>query len=82
LRLITAMEELALFEDGAIDEASSAVADALRFRDDSGRYRTALAAFGNVPIAARWIVELIVECELAANAQPLRYPCGLRSFVT
>jgi hypothetical protein len=72
------MEELAHVEDGAVADASAALALALRRWGDPDAYARALAAFHRVPLAARWIVELIVEAELAANDVALRYPSGIR----
>lgn len=78
MRLISAEEELEQVDDAAALAASVALADALRFPQDSVRYGVAFKAFTALPVAARWMVELIVEAELAANAVPLRLPSGIR----
>lgn len=82
MRLISACEELAAFDDAEVMDASAAVADALLHPGDRGRYQTALLAFGRVPEAARWVVELQAEVQLAANGIPLRYPSGIRPGVS
>lgn len=81
MRLISAVEELAAVDDEALVAASSAVSVALRTPGDERLYGAALAAMLRVPVAAQWIVELLVEVELAANAVPLQYPSGLRGGV-
>jgi hypothetical protein len=78
MRLISAIEELADVSHELIIEASTYVADALRFSDDRERYVAAVGAMSRVPESARWIVELIVEVELAANRMALHYPSGIR----
>ena len=82
VRLITAHEELAEHDAAAVIDASAAVSDALRHPHDAGRYETARLAFARVPLAARWIVELHAETELAANGIGLRYPSGIRADVS
>jgi hypothetical protein len=82
VRLISATEELAGFEDAEVMDASAAVADAIRHPHDAGRYETARLTFARVPVAARWIVELQAETELAANGIALRYPSGIRAAVS
>jgi hypothetical protein len=82
VRLISATEELAGFDDAAVIDASWCVADALLHPRDAARYETARLAFARVPVAARWIVELQAETELAANGVALRYPSGIRSVVS
>lgn len=78
MRLISAEEELAPVDDAATVSASVALADALRFPKDPVRYGVALEAFTALPQPARWVVELVVEAELAANAVALRLPSGIR----
>ena len=78
MRLISAVEELADISHELIIEASTCVAEALRFSDDRERYLAAVGAISRIPEPARWIVELIVEVELAANRMALHYPSGIR----
>jgi hypothetical protein len=82
VRLITANEELALVEDESVAIAADAVAVAVLRWGDADAYRAAVDAFRYIPDDARWIVELIVEAELAANAIALRYPSGIRGKVS
>jgi hypothetical protein len=82
MRLISATEELAGFDDACVIDASWCMVDALRHPRDEHRYETARLAFARVPVAARWIVELQAETELAANGIALRYPSGIRLNVS
>jgi hypothetical protein len=78
MRLISAEEELAEVSHEVVIEASICVSEALRFPGDRDRYLAAVRALQRTPLAARWIVELLVEVELAANRLALHYPSGIR----
>lgn len=82
MRLISAAEELATYDEDAVLDAAAAVADAIRHYGDEQRYYAARLAFARVPVRARWLVELHAETELAANGIALRYPSGIRASVS
>jgi len=61
-----------------LDRVSRAVVAALLAVGDEDAYQRAKAEVRTVPPTGRWLVELTVEVELAANGVPLRHPSGLR----
>jgi hypothetical protein len=78
VRLISAEEELADVSHELIIEASTKVATALLLCNDHDSYAAAVAAMKSIPPTAWWLLELIVEAELAANRMRLHYPSGIR----
>lgn len=79
MRLIDAREELATLDDAAIDAATACIVKATLDRDDAEAYAEALRWIVALDAEVSWLVELLVEAEVAANSEPLqRMPCGLR----
>lgn len=76
--LIYAAEAAGTLDAEHLERVTSAIVATLCDPADAIAYEVARAQMGTVPPSARWLVELQVEAEMAANRQALRMPCGLR----
>ena len=77
--MLLEVEVRSSLDERLLDTASAAlVAMILRPRDPHA-YLAGLEAFRPIPPSARWLVELAVETELAANGVPVPpMPLGIR----
>lgn len=76
--LVHPLEANATVDHQAIAALADRVIATVLDPDDPDRYRDALDRFVASTPATLWLVELLVEAELAANGKPVREPCGIR----
>lgn len=76
--LILDAERAVTLSQPHLDRVTRAAVALLLTPRDEQAYQRARSALLTVPAEARWMVELVVEVELAANGVPLRYPSGIR----
>lgn len=78
-RLVSEHEQDVTLTARDLDTVSRALIRPLLDPSDPVALEEARAELRRVPMVARWVLELVVEVELAANGVPLNYPSGLRS---